>query len=330
MLDDRSYMREPEWRDAPRTGWAWSMVKILLVINIAVFLVLNIIFHYGSDALGGFVQQFMILKSGAVKAGVEYMTGAPLSSSQVLGIWDGAVWQLFTYQFMHFGLWHILCNMIGLYFIGKAIEEMYGAGVMLKLYLLGGVCGGLLETGMTWFGHSPDIGIVGASGSVFALIAALTWAMPDRRLTLLLFFVLPITLRARTIFWGLFGITAFCIVFPSRDGIAHGAHLGGFLLGWGFAHYVLLGGFSLGEWGPLARLGNRSKGSRRRKVVQVGAARAFSSSDNPIVEAEEATSEEFMEQEIDPILEKIYKEGIHSLTEREREILDEARKRMDG
>ena len=323
-------MREPEWRDAPRTGWAWSMVKILLVINIAVFLVLNIIFHYGSDALGGFVQQFMILKSGAVKAGVEYMTGASLSSGQVLGIWDGAVWQLFTYQFMHFGLWHILCNMIGLYFIGKAIEEMYGAGVMLKLYLLGGVCGGLLETGMTWFGHSPDIGIVGASGSVFALIAALTWAMPDRRLTLLLFFVLPITLRARTIFWGLFGITAFCIVFPSRDGIAHGAHLGGFLLGWGFAHYVLLRGFSLGEWGPLARLGNRSKGSRRRKVVQVGAARAFSSSDNPIVEAEEATSEEFMEQEIDPILEKIYKEGIHSLTERERKILDEARKRMDG
>jgi membrane associated rhomboid family serine protease len=328
MLDDRSYMREPEWRDSPRSGGAWSTVKILLVINIAVFLLLNIIIHYGTSAMGGFVEQFMILKSGAVKAGVEYQAGASLSSGQVLGIWDGAVWQLFTYQFMHFGLWHILCNMIGLYFIGKGIEEMYGGGVMLKLYLLGGVCGGLLETGMTWFGHSPDIGIVGASGSVFALIAALTWAMPDRRLTLLLFFVLPITLRARTIFWGLFGITAFCIVFPSRDGIAHGAHLGGFLLGWGFAHCVLLGGFSLGDWSALRRLGN--KGSRHRKVVQVGAARAFSSNDNPIVDAEEEPPQEYMEQEIDPILEKIYKDGIHSLTDRERKILDEARKRMDG
>ena len=320
-------MREPEWRDAPRSGRAWSTVKILLVINIAVFLLLNIVLHYGSDAMSEFVQQFMILKSGAVKAGVEYQTSAPLSSGQVIGIWDGAVWQLFTYQFMHFGLWHILCNMIGLYFIGKAIEEMYGGGVMLKLYLLGGVCGGLLETGMTWFGHSADFGIVGASGSVFALIAALTWAMPDRRLTLLLFFVLPITLRARTLFWGLFGITAFCIVFPSRDGIAHGAHLGGFLLGWGFARWILLGGFNLREWGPLARLGN--KGSRRRKVVQVGTARAFSSSDNPIIDAEETTAKEFMEQEIDPILEKIYKEGIHSLTERERKILNEARNRME-
>lgn len=328
MLDDRSYMREPEWRDASRATWVWSVVKLLLVINIAVFLVLNMIVHYGSDAMGVFVNQFMILKSGAVKSGVDNMSSAAQSSGQVLGVWDGAVWQLLTYQFMHFGLWHILCNMIGLYFIGKAIEEMYGGVVMLKLYILGGVCGGLLETSLTWFGHSPDIGIVGASGSVFALISALTWAMPDRRLTLLLFFVLPITLRARTIFWGLFGITAFCIVFPSRDGIAHGAHLGGFLLGWGFAHCVLLGGFSFAEWRSRSRANN--KGSRRRKVVQVGAARAFSSSDNPIVEAEEATDKEFMEQEIDPILEKIYKNGIHSLTEEERKILDEARKRMDG
>ena len=85
-------MREPEWRDTPRSGRTWSTVKNLLVINIAVFFVLNIIFHYGSDAMGGFVQQFMILKSGAVKAGVEDMTSAPLSSGQVLGIWDGAVW----------------------------------------------------------------------------------------------------------------------------------------------------------------------------------------------------------------------------------------------
>ena len=100
MLDDRSYMREPEWRDALRSGRAWSTVKILLVINIAAFLLLNIILHYGSDAMGGFVQQFMILKSGAVKAGIEYRTSAPLSSGQVLGIWDGAVWQLFTYLFI--------------------------------------------------------------------------------------------------------------------------------------------------------------------------------------------------------------------------------------
>ena len=320
-------MREPEWQDTPRSGWVWSLVKVLIVINLAIFLLLNVIIHYGSEPVQKFVGDSMILKAGAGKDIITKNGETVRSGSQVYGLWDGAVWQLITYQFMHFTLWHVLMNMLGLYFIGKAIEELYGRSVLLKLYLLGGICGGLLETVFTWYGHSPDMGIVGASGSVFALLSALTWAMPDRRLTLLLFFVLPITLKARTIFWGLFAITAFCIVFPSRDGIAHGAHLGGFLLGWGFAHFALLGGFSLSEWGPLARLNN--KGSQRRKVVQVGASRAFSSSNNAIIDAEETTAGEFMEQEIDPILEKIYKEGIHSLTERERKILDEARNRME-
>ncbi len=80
MLDDRSYMREPEWRDASRATWVWSVVKLLLVINIAVFLVLNMIVHYGSDAMGVFVNQFLILKSGAVKSGVDNMSSAAQSS----------------------------------------------------------------------------------------------------------------------------------------------------------------------------------------------------------------------------------------------------------
>jgi len=316
-------MREPEWRDSPRPGRVWSTVKLLIAVNLAVFLLLNIISHYGTDSMKEFVEQFMVLKAGAVQSG----TIRAQPSSEVLGLWDGAVWQLVTYQFMHFGLWHVLMNMLGLYFIGKAIEDMFGRSVLLRVYLFGGICGGLLETGFTWLGHSPDVGIVGASGSVFALLAALTWAMPERKLTLLLFFVLPVTLKARTIFWGLFAITAFCIVFPSRDGIAHGAHLGGFLLGWGFAHWVLLGGFSLSEWNFFARL--RANRSRQRKIVRVGTAQAFSSQDPEIVEAQEISKEEFMTQEIDPILEKISKEGIHSLSERERNILDEARRRID-
>ncbi|MBL69826.1 MAG: hypothetical protein CMO74_15515 [Verrucomicrobiales bacterium] len=326
MLYDRPYMREPEWQEPPRHRWAWSTVKVLLVANLAVFLLLNVVMHYGSGEAKGFVGQYLVLKSGAVKDGVDYRAAGDLESAQILGIWDGAVWQLFTYQFMHFGLWHVLFNMLGLYFIGKGIEEMYGRSVLLQVYLLGGMCGGLLETGMTWFGHSPDVGIVGASGSVFALLAALTWAMPDRQLTLLLFFVLPVNLRARTIFWGVLAISSFCIIFPSRDGVAHGAHLGGFLLGWGFAHWVLLGGFSIGEWSLIQRL--RERETRRRKIIRVGKARAFSSSGAEVVEAEEVSKDEFIEQEIDPILEKISKEGIHSLSDRERKILDEARKRM--
>ena len=97
-------------------------------------------------------------------------------------------------------------------------------------------------------------------------------------------------------------------------------------MGWGFAHWVLLGNFSLAGWNVFARL--REKKSRRRKVVRVGTARAFSSTESNVIEAEEISKDEFIKQEIDPILEKITKEGVHSLTSREQKILDEARRRM--
>lgn len=161
-------MREPEWQDAPRSGWVWSLVKVLIVINLAVFLLLNVIMHYGPEPMQKFVGDFMILKAGAVKDGISKSGETVRSGSQVFGLWDGAVWQLITYQFMHFTLWHVLMNMLGLYFIGKAIEELYGRSVLLKLYLLGGVCGGLLETGF-----NPDF-------SVLSLCASWRRAFEDR------------------------------------------------------------------------------------------------------------------------------------------------------
>ena len=67
---------------------------------------------------------------------------------------------------------------------------------------------------------------------------------------------------------------------------------------------------------------------RSRKVLKADGARAYSSDDREVYEDAEVSSEDFMQQEIDPILEKISKKGIHSLSKREREILEEARKRM--
>ena len=171
MLDDRSYMREPEWRDAPRKRWAWSMVKILLVINLAVFLLLNIVAHYGSDTMSAFVKQFLILKSGAVKAGVDYRTNVDMSSGQIIGLWDGAVWQLFTYQFMHFGLWHILCNMIGLFFIGRFMRWRAG-----DRYDLDGAFARYRHRGSIGFRICPnlsiDLGYAGQTTDVTSIFCA--------------------------------------------------------------------------------------------------------------------------------------------------------------
>lgn len=305
MLDDRSYMREPEWRDTSSQGGLWTTIKVLIAINVVIFIGQNFIDYYGGSGAQA-ILPFMMLSAD--------------------GLSQGYVWQLFSYQFMHAGVFHILCNMIGLYFIGKAIEEFYGRSVLLQIYIIGGILGGILQCGLAYVEHVNDAFILGASASVLALLGAFTSVMPDRRLTLLLFFVLPVNVKASTIFWVVLGWSVFGVVFPYGN-IAHGAHLGGVLAGWGYVRWVLVGGFSLSDWGPLARL--RSRNTRRRKIISVGSARAFSSKDDAIVEAEEVSEKEFIEQEIDPILEKIYKEGIHNLTEKERKMLDDARARME-
>ena len=298
-------MREPEWRDTSNQGRARSTVKVLITFNVVVFIIQNFIDTYGGEQAKNLLP-FMMLSAD--------------------GLSDGCIWQLLSYQFMHAGVFHILCNMIGLYFIGKAIEEFYGHSVILQIYIIGGVLGGILQCGLVFTGHISDALVLGASASVLALLGAFTSVNPERRLTLLLFFVLPVNVKASTIFWVVLGWAVFGVVFPYGN-VAHGAHLGGVLAGWVYARWVLIGGFSLADWGPLAR--SRARKSKRRKVVNVGTARAFSTKEDAVVEAEEISRDEYIQQEIDPILEKITKKGIHSLSERERKILDEARKRMN-
>ena len=113
---------------------------------------------------------------------------------------------------------------------------------------------------------------------------------------------------------------------PSEHGetVAHGGHLGGLLAGWLVVGLIVAGEFSFS--GVVERF--RNSRQRRRNVVKAGGACAYSSGDRDVYEDAEVSSEDFMQEEVDPILEKISKQGIHSLTKRERETLEEFRKRM--
>ena len=305
-------MREPEWRpEADRRRM--SLCRTLIYINVAVFLVQAIITVYGSDESRDAVQNYFCLSAK--------------------GLENGYLWQIFTYQFMHAAPspFHLLFNMIGLFFIGRAIEEAYGWRVLLRVYLIAGVAGGLLQSGLVWAGWCKDLPMVGASASVFGLLAVFTRAFPQRQLTLLIFFVLPVNVRAGTIFWVALIWSMFGVVFlrippdgqiVHGEAVAHGGHLGGLLAGWMVVGMIIAGTFSFA--GLLERLGKG--GERHRKVVKAGGARAYSSGERD--EDAEVSSEDFMQQEVDPILEKISKQGIHSLTKRERETLEEFRKRM--
>jgi membrane associated rhomboid family serine protease len=242
------------------------------------------------------------------------------------GLQNGRYYELITFQFLHAGFLHLLGNMLGLYFFGRAVEALLGSRGMLALYLVSGSVGGLLQMGLAFlFPHIFYAGVVGASAGVFGLIAAFAVNAPEESITLLLFFILPVTFPAKVLLWGEGGIALFGVVGPLIHvpifglGIAHAAHLGGMLTGVAWIRWRHLSP-SLAFWRTFVR-----RRSVRRDSASLAPKRAARGGRR---KSEELPPAEFISREVDPILEKISAHGIHSLTERERQILEAARSKM--
>jgi membrane associated rhomboid family serine protease len=131
---------------------------------------------------------------------------------------------------------HIVTNMIPLACIGPALEEMLGHLRYLGLYI-----GGAIFSVLVWyfFNADSDEPIIGASGAVFAVIAGIGMALPRQRVTLLLFYVLPVRMSLGAVALTACGVEAAFIVMQyipplapySLPEIAHTAHLGGAAFG---------------------------------------------------------------------------------------------------
>lgn len=235
------------------------------------------------------------------------------------GLRHGYVWQLLSFQFLHGGIIHLLLNCWAIFVFGREIEEALGPKRFLTLYFLSGTVGGLVQAlfGVLlggWFA-AP---VVGASAGGFGLIAAFAALYPERQLTLLIFFIIPVTLRAKflLLFCALAGV--FGIIFPGGN-VAHAAHLGGMLTGIVFIRYA-----PYWRWPQLSRQPSQPV---RRMAKVVSPKTAFWGRTKEAAE-EEVPADEFLRKEVDPILDKISAHGIQSLTERERRILESARARM--
>lgn len=244
------------------------------------------------------------------------------------GIRMGRVYELFTFQFMHAGWMHLFGNMLGLYFFGRAMEETLGRKGMLRLYLLSGTIGGLLQIALAFaFPAYFAGGVLGASAGVFGLVAAFATRAPDQPVTMFIYFF-PVTFQARVLLileaaMALLGLLGPLVrIYAFTGNIAHAAHLGGMLTG---IFYIRLanratGGFEF--WKPFAK---KAAPEPKRELVSATLRRAGRSVRKP---TEDLPPAEFISREVDPILEKISAHGIHSLTERERQILEAARNKM--
>jgi membrane associated rhomboid family serine protease len=237
------------------------------------------------------------------------------------------VWTPLSYTFLHStnGLMHILGNMLGLFFLGRIIEPLVGRSQFLALYFGGTLLGAVAYLA---FHYNDGFPVVGASASVFALLAFFCRLRPEQPITLLLFFVLPITLKPKWVFWIALGITVSGILggeLPSLLGtgpittnIAHSAHLGGFLCGVLFYQYIHQGN-------GLAFFKRFSKGPARASAEPPSWFKRRNKSTKNLNYSVNRKSNNALQAEVDRILDKINVSGFGSLTKDEKDTLDRAK-----
>lgn len=142
-----------------------------------------------------------------------------------------APWTLVTYMFVHANFEHILWNMLGLFFLGPRVEIRLGETRFIGLYFAGGITGGLMSILVN--GVTPDgrlIGIIGASGAIFAVFLAYAMFWPRDRL--LIWGIIPMPAMVLVAILTLISLVGGTGIGHFEPGVAHWGHLGGFVGGY--------------------------------------------------------------------------------------------------
>jgi membrane associated rhomboid family serine protease len=221
-------------------------------------------------------------------------------------------WTFVTYMFVHANLLHLAFNLLALYVFGPEVEERMGGGPFLRYYLLCGLGGAALSLVLGWsFGRLNPV--VGASAAVYGVLLAFAWAAPDQPIYV---FLLPAPIAAKWLVTFLVAVSLVLALFPTSDGVAHLAHLGGFATGFLY--------LKIADW----RLGRAEHNLRRRSEpsVLVHPGRAARASDTP--KPPRRVERDPSQAEIDRVLDKISARGIDSLTPAERRFLAEMSRKM--
>jgi membrane associated rhomboid family serine protease len=224
-------------------------------------------------------------------------------------------WTLLTYAFLHGSLLHLLGNMLMLVVFGPPLERRHGSAWFVRLYVAAALGGALLSVALQPLaGPGP---IIGASGAVFGVMLAFVLAWPDAPIYL---FPLPVPIRARWLVVGYAGLSLLLGMSGADRGVAHFAHLGGFLAAWLYVR----ASHRLGGPAP-ARPAERAPAV----LVRPAAGEALRRREAPRTEsASHRPQEAAVRAEVDRVLDKISERGIGSLTPEERRFLDQMSERF--
>ncbi len=244
------------------------VVKWLLIANITIYVISVLTF------LGPYIYEWFQLDTTSLGRALQ-------------------IWRLISYQFLHdpVRIFHIIFNMLGLYFLGPTLERYWGSKKFLIFYLGCGVAGGLFYMLLVSIGFLPSRPMIGASGAILGMLAACAILFPQ---FVVIFFIFPVPIRLAAIILTI--AYFFFVVTGSENAGGHACHLAGMAAG---AAYVLSG-----PWRNKIKV-KMTAGHRWQKKI---------------------TEQRNLQIELDRILDKVHKYGIHSLTSHEKKILKQATK----
>lgn len=268
-----------------------NLTKVILV-NIGIFVGINIIFLFSTYGNGGTTPDWYYTLSHWLS----------LSSTSLEAFIRPWTW--FSHMFLHTGFWHILWNMLFLYWFGRIVGDFIGDDKVIPLYVMGGLMGGLfyfLSANILPYGQGQQYYAMGASAAAMAMVVGAATLSPDYNMRLLLIGDVKLKyVAAVLIFLDLIGTAG------SMNTGGHFGHLGGALMGYIFIEQLRRGN-NLGAW--VNTLLNFRVATKRRRLKVVHRA------------GESGPIELNEEDELNRILDKIKTEGLSSLSEREKAFL---------
>lgn len=322
-IHDRDYMR-PESKP--------GLLAILARMNPAVILVVVLLAAFAVQAVvasGGnreWIYANLALSAGALKA--------------------GKIWTLLTASFLHSGLLHLGCNAVGIWCLGRGVANEQGTKKFWSIYF-GGVLAGSLVTAAIWampaslvaphvLEYRDVIPTLGASAGVLALMGYYLADKLREVFTILLYFIIPIRIEGGWLLGVTAGLSVIGLIFseiPMATGwwhvgindlsISHSGHLGGLLLGFGWARFGVYRSKPSLRILPAFKAEQPDRPEDPKPLDKSAYSRLA-----PEARKDPSPATGDMRGEVDRILDKINARGFGSLTVEERAVLEKARENL--
>ena len=272
---DRDYYRKGSGRGGAIGLWLQTAVGLLITVNVVCWLL-----QVGSETATGWLSA---------------------SADQVFGL---QVWRLVTANFAHDpnSIYHLGFNMLFLFFFGRELERMYGRRDFYILYLGSGALAVLAELTVLANSGGAQVPVLGASGSVMAIVVLYTLFYPNRTILFMLF--IPMPLWALCILYILGDVMG--ALSETNNGVANWAHLMGAFVGFLYWRFDL-------RWHKIRPHLSQKSPRRRRKIIQMPRSKR-----PPVTKEPDPVS-----LRIDELLAKISDHGRDSLSEEEWDFLKE-------